>query len=56
MGRRLPSCSSLGLLCTLIILFGEVPDLLKPTYKLTVEFSDASGLLKGSDVYLAAAR
>ena len=45
----------IGLICTLIIIFGEVPDLFKPTYKLTVKFSDASGLLKGSDVYLAGA-
>jgi len=36
------------LICTLIIIFGEVPDLFKPTYALTVEFPDASGLLKGS--------
>jgi phospholipid/cholesterol/gamma-HCH transport system substrate-binding protein len=43
------------LIAGLIILFGEVPDLLKPTYRITVTFSDASGLLKGSDVYLAGA-
>src|SRR5271168_1023581 len=45
----------IGLICTLIIIFGEVPDLFKPTYTVTVRFSDASGLLKGSDVYLAGA-
>ena len=45
----------IGLICTLIIIFGEVPDLFKPTYSLTVKFPDASGLLKGSDVYLAGA-
>ena len=45
----------IGLICSLIILFGEVPDLFKPTYSLTVKFPDASGLLKGSDVYLAGA-
>jgi len=45
----------IGLICTLIILFGEVPDLLKPSYHVTVKFPDASGLLKGSDVYLAGA-
>src|SRR5271170_4268646 len=45
----------IGLICTLIIIFGEVPDLFKPTYTLTVKFPDASGLLKGSDVYLAGA-
>jgi phospholipid/cholesterol/gamma-HCH transport system substrate-binding protein len=45
----------LALIAGLIILFGEVPDFFKPTYHITVEFSDASGLLKGSDVYLAGA-
>jgi phospholipid/cholesterol/gamma-HCH transport system substrate-binding protein len=45
----------IGLICTLIIIFGEVPDLFKPTYALIVRFPDASGLLKGSDVYLAGA-
>src|SRR6202044_997462 len=45
----------IGLICTLIIIFGEMPDLFKPTYSLTVKFADASGLLKGSDVYLAGA-
>ena len=45
----------IGLICTLIIIFGELPDFLKPSYTLTVRFADASGLLKGSDVYLAGA-
>jgi phospholipid/cholesterol/gamma-HCH transport system substrate-binding protein len=45
----------IGLICTLIIIFGEMPDLFRPTYMLTVKFPDASGLLKGSDVYLAGA-
>jgi phospholipid/cholesterol/gamma-HCH transport system substrate-binding protein len=45
----------LVLIAGLIILFGEVPDLFKPVYHVTVKFSDASGLLKGSDVYLAGA-
>jgi len=45
----------IGLICTLIILFGEMPDMLKPTYTLTVKFPNASGLLKGSDVYLSGA-
>jgi phospholipid/cholesterol/gamma-HCH transport system substrate-binding protein len=45
----------IALICTLIIIFGEVPDYFKPTYTLTVKFPDASGLLKGSDVYLAGA-
>ena len=45
----------LVLIAGLIIIFGEVPDLFKPVYHVTVKFSDASGLLKGSDVYLAGA-
>src|SRR5476651_466795 len=45
----------IGLICTLIILFGEMPDLFKPSYVLTVRFPNASGLLKGSDVYLSGA-
>jgi len=45
----------IGLICTLIILFGEMPDLFKPAYSLTVKFPNASGLLKGSDVYLSGA-
>ena len=28
----------IGVICTLIIFFGEVPDLFKPTYSLTVSF------------------
>ncbi len=43
------------LICGLIILFGEVPDLFKPTYTVTVKFPNAAGLLKGSDVYLSGA-
>ena len=45
----------LALIAGLIILFGEVPDMFKPVYHVTVKFADASGLLKGSDVYLAGA-
>ena len=45
----------LALIAGLIILFGEVPDMFKPVYRITVKFSDASGLLKGSDVFLAGA-
>src|SRR5271163_3069095 len=45
----------IGLICTLIIIFGEMPDLFKPTYTLTVKFPNASGLLKGSDVYISGA-
>jgi phospholipid/cholesterol/gamma-HCH transport system substrate-binding protein len=45
----------LALICGLIILFGEVPDLFKPTYTVTVTFPNAAGLLKDSDVYLSGA-
>jgi phospholipid/cholesterol/gamma-HCH transport system substrate-binding protein len=45
----------IGVICTLILFFGEVKDLFKPTYSVTIEFPDASGLLKGSDVYLSGA-
>jgi phospholipid/cholesterol/gamma-HCH transport system substrate-binding protein len=45
----------IGIICTLILFFGEVQDIFKPTYNLIVQFPDASGLLKGSDVYLSGA-
>ena len=45
----------IGVICTLIIFFGEVQDLFKPSYEFTVNFPNASGLLKGSDVYLSGA-
>jgi phospholipid/cholesterol/gamma-HCH transport system substrate-binding protein len=45
----------IAILCTLIIFFGEVKDIFKPTYTMTVTFPNASGLLKGSDVYLSGA-
>jgi phospholipid/cholesterol/gamma-HCH transport system substrate-binding protein len=45
----------IAIICTLIISFGAVGDLFKPTYSLTLTFPDASGLLKGSDVYLSGA-
>jgi len=45
----------IGIICTLILFFGEVKDIFKPTYTITVQFPDASGLLKGSDVYLSGA-
>ncbi|MCE0499645.1 MAG: MlaD family protein [Methylacidiphilales bacterium] len=45
----------IGIICTLILFFGEVKDIFKPTYSITVQFPDASGLLKGSDVYLSGA-
>lgn len=46
----------LALIAGLIILFGEVPDLFKPTYTITVKFPNAAGLLKGSDVFLSGAQ
>jgi phospholipid/cholesterol/gamma-HCH transport system substrate-binding protein len=45
----------IAVICTLIICFGAVGDLFKPTYTLTLTFPDASGLLKGSEVYLSGA-
>ena len=45
----------IGIICTLILFFGEVKDIFRPTYSITVQFPDASGLLKGSDVYLSGA-
>jgi len=45
----------IGIICTLILFFGEVKDIFKPTYSLTVTFPNASGLLKGSDVFLSGA-
>jgi ABC-type transporter Mla subunit MlaD len=47
--------AGIAVICTLIIFFGEVQDYFKPTYSLTVKFENASGLLKGSDVYLSGA-
>jgi phospholipid/cholesterol/gamma-HCH transport system substrate-binding protein len=45
----------IALVCTLIIVFGELPDILKPSYSVTVNFQNASGLLKGSEVFLSGA-
>jgi phospholipid/cholesterol/gamma-HCH transport system substrate-binding protein len=45
----------IAVICTLIIWFGAVGDLFKSTYSLTLTFPDASGLLKGSEVYLSGA-
>ncbi len=45
----------IAVICTLIIFFGAVSDIFKPCYKLTLTFPDASGLLKGSEVYLSGA-
>jgi phospholipid/cholesterol/gamma-HCH transport system substrate-binding protein len=45
----------IAVICTLIIFFGAVGDMFKPSYTLTLTFPDASGLLKGSEVYLSGA-
>ena len=45
----------IAVICTLIIFFGAVGDMFKPSYTLVLTFPDASGLLKGSDVYLSGA-
>lgn len=45
----------IAIFCALVIFFGSVSDLFKPAYSLTVRFPNASGLLKGSDVYLSGA-
>ena len=48
----------LGLLCigSLVIYFGRFGESIKKYYPLTVEYRNASGLLKGGDVTLAGAR
>ena len=46
----------LALLGALIVQFGRIGEGFKTYYPLTVRFSDASGLLKGSDVLLAGAK
>jgi len=46
----------LAMLGALIVQFGRLEKALKIYYPLTVRFSDASGLLKGSDVLLAGAK
>jgi phospholipid/cholesterol/gamma-HCH transport system substrate-binding protein len=45
----------IAVVCTLIIFFGAVGDMFKPSYTITLTFPDASGLLKGSEVYLSGA-
>src|SRR5437899_10891903 len=45
----------LAMLGALVVQFGRLGEGLKTYYPLTVRFSDASGLLKGSDVLLAGA-
>ena len=46
----------LAMLSALVVQFGRVGEGFKTYYPLTIRFSDASGLLKGSDVLLAGAR
>src|SRR5207247_7378096 len=46
----------LAMLGALVVQFGRLGEGLKTYYPLTVRFTDASGLLKGSDVLLAGAR
>jgi phospholipid/cholesterol/gamma-HCH transport system substrate-binding protein len=46
----------LAMLGALLVQFGRLGEGVKTYYPLTVRFSDASGLLKGSDVLLAGAR
>jgi phospholipid/cholesterol/gamma-HCH transport system substrate-binding protein len=46
----------LAVLAALVVQFGRVGEGWKTYYPLTVRFSDASGLLKGSDVLLAGAK
>ena len=48
----------LGLLCigSLVIYFGRFGESVKKYYTLTVEYRNASGLLKGADVMLAGAK
>src|SRR5437879_12067924 len=46
----------LGMLGALVVQFGRLGEGFKTYYALTIRFSDASGLLKGSDVLLEGAR
>ncbi len=46
----------LAVLAGLVVQFGRVGEGLKKYYALTVQFPDASGLLKGSDVLMAGAK
>ena len=48
--------AGLAMLGALVVQFGRLGEGFKTYYPLTVRFSDASGLLKGSDVLLAGAR
>src|SRR5918997_94629 len=46
----------LGVLAALVVQFGRVGEGAKSYYNLTVNFPDASGLLKSSDVLMAGAK
>ena len=46
----------LSMLAALVVQFGRLGEGFKTYYPITVRFTDASGLLKGSDVLLAGAR
>src|SRR5881398_2663784 len=48
--------AGLAMLGALVVQFGRLGEGLKTYYAITIQFSDASGLLKGSDVLLAGAR
>src|SRR5438270_951860 len=48
--------AGLAMLAALVMQFGRLGEGFKTYYALTVRFTDASGLLKGSDVLLAGAR
>ena len=48
--------AGLAMLGALVVQFGRLGEGFKTYYGITVQFSDASGLLKGSDVLLAGAR
>ena len=48
--------SDLGAIATMVVIFGRVGQTFKDPYTLTVEFPNASGLLRDSDVLLSGAR
>ncbi len=48
--------AGLGVLAALVVQFGRVNEGFKTYYTITVQFPNASGLLKGSDVLLAGAK
>src|SRR5947207_9934658 len=48
--------AGLAMLAALVVQFGRLGEGFKTYYSVTIQFSDASGLLKGSDVLLAGAK